>query len=192
MSNYTKETLLIGPGAGEKSGTHLVTKVHASQLNNEFSVMEGIMKPRSLLTPHTHQREDQVVVVLTGALEFEVGGEDGERFRAPAGSYVLKPRGIEHSFWNDTDEDVRYIELSSGAGFQGFIDDSSEHGTIEAARRAEDVFDIDWGYERIPKMMAKYRLTNIAGVEMPWEQLQKFSPADLLSTVQEKLKGAIG
>ncbi|MEM9489076.1 MAG: cupin domain-containing protein, partial [Myxococcota bacterium] len=112
MSEYSKENLLIRPGAGEKSGSHLFVKVHASQLNNEYSVMEGTMEPGSLLAPHTHQREDQVVVILTSELEFQVGGEGGERFTAPAGSYVIKPRAIEHTFWNATNEPSRYIELS--------------------------------------------------------------------------------
>ncbi len=177
--------LLILAGAGDHSGTHLVTKVHATKLNNEYSVMEGVMKPRSLLAPHTHVHEDQVVVVLNGELEFEVGGEGGTRFRAPAGSYVIKPRGLQHTFWNATDEDVRYIELSGGPGFQGFIDESTAKGSVKASMTSDEKFGITWGHERIPKLMIQHRLTSIAGVDKPWEQIASLSPGEMMSTLRD-------
>lgn len=192
MSDLRKENLYVEPGAGEESGTHLVTKVHTTQLNNEYSVMEGVMQPGSLLAPHTHQREDQVVAVLTGELEFEVGGEGGLRFTAKAGGYVIKPRGAEHTFWNATDEPVRYIELSGGPGFQGFIDASTELGSVKASRRSEAEYEITWSYHRIPKLMVQHCLTSISGVETPWEALKDKSPKDIIDTMREKLQGAIG
>ena len=179
--------LLILPGAGAHSGTHLVTKVHTTRLNNEYSVMEGVMKPRSLLAPHAHEHEDQVVVVLNGELEFEVGGEGGTRFTAPTGSYVIKPRGLQHSFWNATDEEVRYIELSGGPGFQGFIDEATALGSVKASLQSEGTFGITWGYERIPRMMIQHRLTSISGLDAPWEQLSRLSPGELMSTLRDKV-----
>lgn len=184
--------LLILPGEGTASDTHLVTKVHATQLGNDYSVMEGVMKPRSLLTPHTHENEDQVVIVLNGELEFEVGGEDGTRFTAPAGSYVIKPRQSMHTFWNATDEDVRYIELSGGAGFQGFVDSSNEYGSVEAARRSVDDYDLTWHYDRIPKLMLENKLSRISGVEMPWDKINIGSPEEIIDKLKELVSAVIG
>lgn len=183
----TKENLLILPGAGVKSGTHLVTKVHARQLDNDYSVMQGVMKVGSLLAPHTHQHEDQVVFVLDGELVFEVGGEGGERFVAPAGSYVIKPRGHEHSFWNAGDEDVNYIELSGGPGFQGFVDESTVDGSVKVALKSEERYGLSWAYHRIPKLMIENRLTSISGLETPWARLKEMALPDLIAHVKEKL-----
>ncbi|MCX4241825.1 cupin domain-containing protein [Paraliomyxa miuraensis] len=190
MTRPTTADLLTLPGAGDASGTHLVTKIHASKLNDDYSVMEGVMKPRSLLAPHTHEHEDQVVVVLSGELVFQVGGEDGERFTAPAGSYVLKPRGHEHTFWNATEQDARYIELSGKAGFQGFVDESTEHGSFKASRRSDEQFGIVWSYHRIPKLMIENKLTSISGLDMPWDELAGKSPAELIAIVRDKLRAA--
>ena len=74
--------------------------------------------PNELLAPHTHEHEAQLVYVITGELEFEVGGKDGLRFKAPAGSYVIKPVGIEHAFWNKGAIPARYIELSGKEHFE--------------------------------------------------------------------------
>ena len=189
---YSVEDLLIKRGEGEETSAGVTIKARAGQLGGDFSIMEAFVGPRELLAPHTHDHEDQAVYVIEGELEFEVGGEDGDRFTAPTGSYVIKPRGIQHSFWNATDEPVRYIELSGGKGFQGFVDASTELGAVEASRQSEEQYGLTWGYDRIPKMMLQHRLTSISGVEMSWEKLQDFSPKDMLATIQEKLEGIVG
>ena len=60
--------------------------------------------------------------VISGELEFEVGGADGLRFTVPAGSFVRKPAGIEHCFWNATGTPCEYIELSAGERFQQMVE----------------------------------------------------------------------
>jgi len=64
------------------------------QSNNEtigrrFFSNEGVIYPNELLAPHTHDHEAQLVYIITGELEFEVGGKGGLRFSAPAGSYII-------------------------------------------------------------------------------------------------------
>ncbi len=166
MSAYTKSDLLMAPGEGEKTETHLVIKARSAKLGGDFSIMEGIMQPYELLSPHTHKFEDQCVYVIDGELEFEVGGEGGLRFTAPAGSYVLKPRGVSHCFWNATSTPVRYIELSGRNGFEGFVD-SRKQGLLKSTMNA----DRDWGMinhiDRIPKLMLQHRLKSVASVELP-------------------------
>lgn len=166
---YTLDALFMPPGAGEKSDTHMTIKARSAMLGGDFSIMEGLMEPRSLLAPHTHEHEDQAVYVIDGELWFEIGGRGGEVFRAPAGSYVIKPRGISHAFWNATDEPVRYIELSGRDGFEGFVDSHAEHGAIGSTLRAKK----DWGMAmhttRIPEMLLRYKLKRVSSVEMPWE-----------------------
>ena len=47
------------------------------------------------MPPHTHTHEDQCIYVVSGIVHLQVGGEFIE---APAGSYVIKPRGVAHGF----------------------------------------------------------------------------------------------
>jgi quercetin dioxygenase-like cupin family protein len=180
MAQLCASDLLILPGAGEKTGTHLMMKIRSGALGGDFSIMEGALKPRELLPPHTHRHEDQAVIVLSGALVFEVGGRDGATFAAPAGSYVIKPRGVSHAFWNLGDEPARYVELSGRDGFERFIDEATQKGSAQAAVDAKRDFDLQFHYERIPELMHEHRLSHIASIEMSWELLGQGSLQDAM------------
>ena len=58
--------------------------------------------------------EDDVFYVLDGELTFDVG--HGE-VAAPAGTFVLVPPGVEHTFANRTAEPVRVLNIHAPAGF---------------------------------------------------------------------------
>lgn len=157
----------VAPAEGEQIGSMLV-KIRANQLGGDFSMMQAVVAPHQLLVPHTHTHEDQAVFVIDGELEFEVGGEGGTRFTAGAGSYIIKPRGISHGFWNKTDKTTVYIELSGREGFEGFVDSTAEN-TLVAAAKAEKDYGVTFHYDRVPKLMKDNRLTSVAGMDMPWE-----------------------
>ncbi|MBP0000864.1 MAG: cupin domain-containing protein [Cyanobacteria bacterium SID2] len=163
---FDVKNLLKKPGEGEKTATDMVIMVRARDMGGDFSVMEGVIHPGELLAPHTHKFEDQLVYVITSELVFEIGGADGLRFTAPAGSYVQKPRGIMHCFWNATDTPARYIELSGRDGFEGFVD-SKQQGDLKSTLNAER----DWGMimhlEEIPRLMKDNKLTGLAMSETP-------------------------
>lgn len=175
---YTANTLLIKPDEGEATDS-MVVKVRAAQLGGDFSIMEGSIDKDQLLAPHSHVHEDQCVFIIAGEIEFEVGGEGGERFTAPAGSYVIKPRGIPHAFWNKRDEQVRYIELSGGRGFEGFTD-STRFGAIRAGMQSDEKFGVKFYMDYALRLMKQHGLTSIRGVQMPWEQLEGSSPFEKL------------
>lgn len=164
MPDYTVEDLLFIPanGDGEKTATDM-TIIGDVDMLGSFSIMQGAVPAHTLLAPHMHADEDQAVYVISGSLEMEVGGENGLRFTAPAGSYVLKPKGIEHAFWNVGDEDVVYIELNSGPKFAGFVRSRAE-GVIKSTMRAEKDFDVKANPKRIPKLLLKNKLKGLASV----------------------------
>ena len=172
MERYDTQDLLKLPGEGEKTNSDMVIKARARDMGGDFSVMEGVIEPGALLPPHIHKFEDQLVYVVTGELEFEVGGAEGLRFTAPAGSYVQKPRGIMHCFWNKGDVPVRYIELSGKAGFEGFVD-SKNQGDVYSTTHAER----DWGMamqiDEIPRLMRENGLKSIAMMDVPLDGLPK-------------------
>jgi len=55
---------------------------------------------------HVHRSEDEGWYILSGKLRFQFGTRE---FEATAGSGVLLPRGIPHTFWNPGPEPVRYL-----------------------------------------------------------------------------------
>ena len=113
---------LVGPADGRQVrfqglGTRYV--VTADQTRGAFAVVEHDLAPRSLGAPmHTHEREDEISHVTAGRLGVQIGDEVLE---AGPGDTVRKPRGIPHAFWNPGGEPVRFLELITPAGFEGYF-----------------------------------------------------------------------
>jgi cupin domain len=61
---------------------------------------------RPIAPLHVHHADDEAWYVLEGALGFIRGDE---RLEAPAGSAVLVPRGVPHTFWNAAGGRTRYL-----------------------------------------------------------------------------------
>jgi quercetin dioxygenase-like cupin family protein len=159
----TQSKNLIGPDEGARLPvldiTHKVTAVSTagSLIIEEWSLPTGQMIP-----PHTHAREDECSYVLEGDLTCYVGGEV---LVAPQGSYVVKPRGVPHAFYNAGGETVRVMEiLTPGDSFEGYFDayeeiasrglGSEEHR--EERSRLGERFGITWHDENIPKVRASF------------------------------------
>ena len=165
--NYTVEDLLVLPGQGKQINNIFIT-IGTEHTGGYFSAMKVTLVPHQLLAPHTHDKEDQAVYVISGELEFEVGGEDGLRFTVSAGSFVRKPAGVEHCFWNATDTPCEYIELNGGERFQQFVEATAD-GPIRAAVGSEKKYGVAINFARVPGMLVKHRLTSVAAMNMPWE-----------------------
>jgi quercetin dioxygenase-like cupin family protein len=127
MSQDPDSRIIIRPDEGARvHGMDMLHKVDAHHLGGRLLVMEGQIPAGALIPPHTHTREDECSHVLSGSLVFQVG-EDV--VTADAGSYVIKPRGVSHAFWNPGSEPARVMELHVPATFAHYYD---EVGTIFA------------------------------------------------------------
>src|SRR5881275_976161 len=62
--------------------------------------------PRYIAPLHLHRSDDEAWYVLEGTLCVQVGEDVIE---ARAGSAVLAPRGIPHTYWNPGPGPVRYL-----------------------------------------------------------------------------------
>lgn len=162
---HTVEDLLVLPGQGKQVGSHIYIPIGTEHTGGVFSAMLLTLAPHQLLAPHTHATEDQAIYVISGELEFEVGGEDGLHFTVPAGSFVRKPAGIEHAFWNPTDTPCEYIELNAGEHFQQFVEQGGE-APVKAALDAEKKYGVRFNYARIPGLLRKHHLTSVTPVNM--------------------------
>ncbi|MDB4286261.1 cupin domain-containing protein [bacterium] len=165
MNNYNAKDLLRLPGEGEATASDMVIKASTKDMAGDFSVMEGVIHPNELLAPHTHEHEAQLVYVISGELEFEVGGKDGLRFKATAGSYVIKPVGIEHAFWNKGTIPARYMELSGKEHFENFVQSKSK-GDIHAMVHAKDHGMTTHMIDTV-RLMKEHDLTGLSMMEFP-------------------------
>lgn len=106
--------MIIAPGL--QNGRHVyfralgtTYKVLQESVNGSAAIVEHTLKPHSIGAPlHRHTHEDEISFVLTGELSVL---QNGEVQVAKVGDYVVKPRGIFHTFWNATDVEIRFIEF---------------------------------------------------------------------------------
>src|SRR3954463_7892892 len=141
---------LIGASEGRQVrfqgfGTRYV--VSAEQTGGAFAVVEHDLAAKALGAPmHTHEREDEISHVPAGRLGVQIGDDVLE---AGPGDTVVKPRGIAHAFWNPGDEPVRFLEMITPAGFEGY---SAELEPILAVAGPPD-------FEALGAVMARYALS---------------------------------
>ncbi len=74
-----------------------------------LSIVEYPMEPGRLVLAHIHHNEDELSPTSSRAHSASVIGE--EIAMAGSGSYIYKPRGIPHTFWNPGPEPARLIEI---------------------------------------------------------------------------------
>lgn len=70
---------------------------------------------------HIHYDFDEAIYVLTGALTMTRGHADAEP--APAGTLILAPRGIRHTFANPSDDPVEVLGAWSPASALLFMEE---------------------------------------------------------------------
>ena len=61
--------------------------------------------------PHVHRRHADAWYVLEGELEFGLGADGEELRRAPAGTLVLVPAGVIHTFRNEGPATARFLNV---------------------------------------------------------------------------------
>jgi mannose-6-phosphate isomerase-like protein (cupin superfamily) len=117
---------VIPPGGGEviwdgPIGTTVVIPSDAT--GGLLSVCEMPVAPGYMVPPHTHHDTDEWSYVLEGHVGARIGDDE---FSAAPGSWILKPRGLMHTFWNAGPEPARIIELLTPGRFEGFFRRSTE------------------------------------------------------------------
>jgi quercetin dioxygenase-like cupin family protein len=83
-----------------------------------YTLVENRVSPNNGPPPHIHSREDESFFVLEGELEFQVGDE---KLTARPGAFIQGPRGIAHSFKNNTQLPARVLVFVTPAGFENFV-----------------------------------------------------------------------
>ena len=121
-----KRRIAIEPGVGKEvwlGGVGVVFKIYGEETGDAFSVVEHPVKPGRLVPPHVHRDTDEFSYVLKGEIGAKIGDEV---VHARPGSYVIKPRGIPHTFWNAGKGPARILELLSPPRFIHFVEEAAE------------------------------------------------------------------
>jgi mannose-6-phosphate isomerase-like protein (cupin superfamily) len=146
------------------SGFGIHWKIEGAETGKRFSVVHHPLAPRHLAAPlHRHHREDEYSYVLGGRMGAMLGDEV---VVAEAGSWVFKPRGQWHSFWNAGEEPCEIIEVISPAGFEAYFrelaaiwPDLSQVGPLLAK------YELDMDPASVPMLCQRFGL--VSGIPAP-------------------------
>jgi quercetin dioxygenase-like cupin family protein len=136
--------------------------VDGDATGGRFSLVEHPLPPRALgAPPHTHVREDEYSFVLEGRIGLQIGDEVIE---AGPGDLVLKPRGIQHAFWNAGDEPARVLEIISPASFENYFRElapllEAPDENAEALHAVVECYGLEIDLAGIPAFAARHGLS---------------------------------
>ena len=156
---------MLSKGAGPLvwlGGLGVNFKLYGDDTKGTFSIVEHPIEPGVLVPPHMHAHEDEFSYVLEGEVGAKVGDQE---ILATQGSYIIKPRGIAHTFWNAGANTARLLEIISPSGFEKYFAEMSEglrgDGTPDAEKIAEIVnrYGLTYEWDWIPELVRKYNLT---------------------------------
>jgi mannose-6-phosphate isomerase-like protein (cupin superfamily) len=116
------DAVVLLPGQGERIEAGAITttmKATAATTGGAFSLSEGtIPAGMSGPPPHAHRQTTDTYYVLEGTLRVTVSGREVD---APAGSYILVPPGVVHTFANTSDAPVRVLNLNAPGGWEHYL-----------------------------------------------------------------------
>lgn len=112
---------LVGSGQGEAywvMGAKYTFKANGADNGGAYMMFEGEVPPAPGPPPHLHTREDEMFYVLEGELTVML---DGQVSKAPAGTTIILPRNIKHTFWNESSSLARALVVASPAPIENFF-----------------------------------------------------------------------
>jgi quercetin dioxygenase-like cupin family protein len=155
---------LVKPAGGKvvlEGTVGVVTKVPGTATQGLIAIVEHPVAPRTLVPPHIHKDHDEWSYILEGRIGARVGDDE---FIAEAGSYILKPRQIPHTFWNPDDRPARILEIITPSGLEEMFARFGELGVRgeltpetmgETAARYGSTMFMDW----VPDLVERYSLS---------------------------------
>ena len=95
--------------------------------------------------------------VLEGTLGALLGDE---RVSAGVGTWICKPRGQWHTFWNDGDQPCHIIEVISPAGFEHYFEElATALGNLERMAEVRQKYQLEVDISSVPALCERFGLT---------------------------------
>jgi len=157
--------LLIPPGEARSvslGGLGVVFKISSEETGGRFSVVEHRIDPGGIVHPHRRTKEDEFSCVLEDEVGLRIGRQE---FQAGAGSYVFKPRGVPHGFWNPGPKPTGLIEFMAPAGVEKYLEKVDRLIRSGATPGGKEPLELNSrfgqttdGMEWIPELLSKYHV----------------------------------
>jgi len=155
------EPRIVLPGAGPSfdfGGLGIEWKIDGCDTGGGFAVVHHPLAPRALAAPlHRHSGEDEYSYVLEGTLGALLGDTV---VTAGPGTWVFKPRGQWHTFWNAGDTPCSIVEVIAPAGFEAYFREVADAwGDVEAFARINAKYGLDMDFDSVPALCRRFGLT---------------------------------
>ncbi len=120
--------IFVGPDEGKALpnpvGGRMVVKVRDEDTAGAYSIHDNTIPPGSPgPRPHIPRHHEEAFYVLEGELTVRVGPRT---ITAPAGSFVVVPRGVVHQPSNPGPQPTRVLLIFSPAGMDHFFEEAAE------------------------------------------------------------------
>jgi mannose-6-phosphate isomerase-like protein (cupin superfamily) len=158
-NNKTRTAILSGEGESfDFGGFEVKWKIEGFETGKRFSVVHHPLAPRALAAPlHYHHNEDEYSFVLEGKMGALRGNEV---VIAEIGTWVLKPRGEWHTFWNAGDSPCTIIEIISPAGFENYFREvAAAWGNIDRFAQINRKYALDMDFDSVSHLCKRFGLT---------------------------------
>jgi mannose-6-phosphate isomerase-like protein (cupin superfamily) len=161
MGNTGMNGKAVLPGSGESfdfGGFGVQWKIEGADTQQRFSIVHHPMAPHALAAPlHRHHNEDELSYILKGTMGALLGDDVVE---AAQGTWVFKPRGQWHTFWNAGDTPCEIIEIISPAGFENYFREvSAAWGDLDKFAGINQKYSLDMDFESPPRLCERFGLT---------------------------------
>ncbi len=116
-----KPFLLPGqPPLSHNGGMDIKVWVRNGATNGLFSSVECAVAPKLMgPAPHAHKELDELMYVLEGTASVLLGDEIVE---IKADGWHMRPRMIKHTFFNASDEPLRFIDMYFNQPFEEYLE----------------------------------------------------------------------
>jgi quercetin dioxygenase-like cupin family protein len=158
----TSSATVIHPEPSRTPG--LRHRVSARQLGGTTSIHEGLLAPGELIPPHTHANEDQCLYVVSGTVHLQIGDQ---LIQAPAGSYVIKPRGLPHAIWNPASTPALALEITTPGGFETYYDDMAKVTSPAEALAVQAKYGITFHSDLAAQLISRHHLP-VGAIPQEW------------------------
>jgi mannose-6-phosphate isomerase-like protein (cupin superfamily) len=150
--------IVVKPGESPSvwlGGMGVVFKVSGSDTGGAFAVVEHPIEPGRLVLPHVHLHEDEYSYVLEGTIGARVGDHE---VVAGAGSYLFKPHGLMHAFWNAGAGPARFLEVIGPAGFEAYFAELAEAGDPGRRQELAAKYGVTYSSDWVAGLISRYNL----------------------------------
>ena len=133
MSGHS-EAKVVQSGQGKKiavAGDLYTFLAEGEDTSKSYALWEAVVPPGGGPPPHIQSREDEGFYVLEGEISFVA---DGRKVVARKGTFLNVPRGVLHTFKNESDSDARMLILVAPAGMEKMFEEVGTAVTDPSAK----------------------------------------------------------